>query len=165
VITVDTPLALTDAGKDAATVSGLQKFFGEAKAFNKKELRFCGLERPVTDTAWTADTEGFSAVARELLQGRSVSYPLFEMIDEGREQLTLTIHHPAHDLHSDEEPDGESDGAEENRAAYAPYFAAEDPDAAATVNAVSVTGTAEEIMQSASQLLETAQALLTAPHP
>ena len=163
VITVDTPLALTDAGKAAATVSGLQRFFGEAKSFNKKELRFCELERPAEAPSWTVDTDGFSRMADELLQNRTVSYPLFEITDEGGGQLTLTLHHPAREYRSEDEADASAEVSEDTAPSNLPYFVAGDPDEAATVDMVTVTGSAESILQGATHLLETAHALLNAP--
>ena len=156
-ITADTPLSITDAGKDAAVVSGLQKLMGEAKALNKKELRFCSLERPVTENGWSVDEASFSAAAEELLRSRSLPYPLFDLVDEGDGQLTLTLHHPSQDFTP-------TPSEEEEDTADAPvYGIAEDPDEAPRKDSVSVTGAADRILQSLSHLLETADDLLSSP--
>lgn len=152
VITADTPISLTAAGKSAATVSGLQKLMGEAKALNKKELGFCGLDRPADAPSLTVDGASFASLAEGLLQSRTVAYPLFDLKNEGEGQLTLTVRHPACDY---------TPSAEE--ASAADLVSAEDPDAAAWVDSISVTGAEESILQAVSQLLELARDLMTSP--
>ena len=154
-ITATTPVSLTDAGKKAAVVSGLQKLLGEVKAFNKNEMKFCGLERPdVTDTEFTLEPAGFAAITDDMMQKREIFYPLFELTDGGEGMLSLTVHHPGDSYSPDEDEDGE---AEENS------FNGFDPDSAEMAYSVSVTGSHERIMQGMSDLLSAAHALLTQP--
>ena len=151
VISVTTPVSVTDAGRKAATISGMQKFFGEFKAFNKNEVRFCALDRPEATVGgdWTVDTASFAEIANRMMQDRAISYPLFELTEAGEGLLTLTVHHPG-DTYS-------PDGAEDDGSAY-------DPDAPEYADSVSVTGDTARIMQAMSDLLTAADGLLTKPN-
>ena len=153
VITVDTPLAVQNAGREAATVSGLQRLLGEAKAFNKKELRFCAQDSPANEAPWTVDGESFASLADGLLRSRTVFLPLFDLKEEGEGQLTLTLHHPGQDyIPPSEEEEEEQESA----------FAA-DPDEAAQADTVHITGAAQTVLQAVSHLLEAALSLMASP--
>lgn len=154
VISASTPLAVTDLGKKAVAISGLQKLLGESKAFHKNEQRFCAHDRPAVseDHGWMADAESFDAITAHLMQAGDIFLPLFELTDEGNNRLTLTVHHPNHDPLPDGDDEGENDGF--------------DPDAVERADSVSVTGPADTVMQGVSDLLAVAHALLTeAPRP
>ncbi len=151
VISVTTPISVTDAGKKAATVSGLQKFFGgEFKAFNKNEAKFCAVERPEVTVGgdWAVEAEGFAEISDGMMRSRDIAYPLFELTEAGEGMLTLTVHHPS-DSYS---PDDEGEDA------------ACDPDAPEYADSVSVTGDTARIMQGMSDLLAAAHGLLTKPN-
>ncbi len=149
VITASTPLSVTEAGQKAATVSGLQKLFGEAKAFNKNEVKFCGLERPEisAELHWTVDMADFSPISRDMLMRREIALPLFELTECENEMLTLIVHHPADRYCPEEDTAGEESGC--------------DPDEAEMTDSVSVTGSAERILQAISDLLTAAQTLMS----
>ncbi len=148
-ITVSSPLSVTDSGRKAATVSGLKKLFGEAKAFNKNEVKFCALERPEihAEPQWTLDDADFAPIVRGMLDRREIALPLFELTECENEMLTLTVHHPADRYFSDEDNEGGENGY--------------DPDEAEMTGSVSVTGSAERILQGISDLLAAAHALLS----
>ena len=152
VISEATPISVTDAGKKAASVSGLRKLLGEAKAFNKNELNFCSLDRPgtVESPDQTIDAEGFGKIADDMMLRREIGYPLFDLTDAGEGLLTLTVHHP-NDSYS---PNEDEEEAEAN-----PF----DPDAAEYAYSASVTGDAQRILQGMSDLIAAAHALLTQP--
>ena len=149
VITSATSLTVTEAGRKAATVTGLQKLFGEEKAFNKNEMRFCALERPeVTGNTWTVDADSFSEITDGMLARREVAIPLFTLTDCEGGMLTLTLHHP--------------------NCGYSAYESAEegdesgyDPDSAETADSVTVTGDESRILPIVSDLLAAARGLLT----
>lgn len=146
-ITVTTPISVTPAGKKAATVSGIQKFFGgEFKSFSKNEAKFCTADRPaaLAGEDWGVESEGFAEISAGMLRDRDIAYPLFELTEAGEGLLTLTLHHP--------------------NDTYAPDEAREDdPDAPAYADSVSVTGDADRIRQVLSDLLAAAHGLLTRP--
>lgn len=149
VITSATSLAVTEAGRKAAAVTGLQKLFGEEKAFNKNEMRFCALERPeVTGNTWTVDADSFSEITDGMLARREVAVPLFALTDCEGGMLTLTLHHPNCGYSAYESADGEDESG---------Y----DPDSAETADSVTVTGDASRILPIVSDLLAAACGLLT----
>ena len=154
VITADTAISLTESGRNAVAVSSLQKPFGEGKALNRKELRFCSLERPAVSATWSVKAEDFSAASEELLRSRTVSYPLFGLAEEADGQLTLTLNHPARDY---------SPSADEEEPAEGSSPFAGDPDEAARIDEIAITGSAETILQGVSHLLETALVLMNDP--
>ena len=150
VLTVSTPVALTDKGREAITPKGLSKLFNEAKATAKKELAFCDTERPAEEAGrdWTVEAEGFDTILRELRERREVGLPTFEVTDLGDGYAKLTVHHPGDDVNAGED---EADG---------------DPDAAELTYSASVTGTVEQIKAGLRDLVDTAYLLVTeAPRP
>ena len=150
VLTVSTPVALTDKGREAITPKGLSKLFNEAKATAKKELAFCDTERPAEEAGrdWTVEAEGFDTILRELRERREVGLPTFEVTDLGDGYAKLTVHHPGDDVNAGED---EADG---------------DPDAAELTYSASVTGTADQIAAGLRDLVDTAYLLVTeAPRP
>ena len=150
-ITVTTSIAVTEAGRKAVAVSGLQKLFGnEFKAFNKNEAKFCAADRPADTVGgdWVAEAEGFAEIANGLMRDRTVACPLFEVTEAGDELLTLTVHHPNEAYPASDDEDEE---------VY-------DPDAADHPRSVSVTGSVERIMQAMTDLLAAAQGLLSKPN-
>ena len=150
VIAADTLISVTEAGRKAVAISGFQKLLGnEFKAFNKNEAKFCTTDRPAVTSGedWIVESEGFAEIANGLMRDHDIAAPLFELTEAGDELLTLTVRHPNHSS-----PASEEDGEE----AY-------DPDAADCTHSVSVTGSAERVMQAMSDLLAAAQGLLTKP--
>lgn len=150
VFTVSTPISLTESGRKAAVLSGLQKLLGEEKFFLKKERAFCAVERPEVHSgeAWTVEAEGFDRIARELLRGYEITLPMFEITDLGDGVMKLTVHHPS------DRPDWDGDEDED---------CAGDPDAAALCYSASVSGPSERIVQGLRDLIATAHALATEP--
>jgi hypothetical protein len=154
VITASTSLSVTDAGRKAAVVTGLQKFFGEEKAFNKNELRFCGQERPASvpnnGDVWTVDADAFAEITDGMLLRREIALPLLALTDGGEGQLTLTLRHPdcGYSAYG-------SEGEDEDGAPVS------DPDCAQPTDAVSVTGDASRILPCVSDLLGAVEGLLT----
>lgn len=152
VITVTTPISVTEAGRKAAAISGIQKFFGgEFKAFNKNEAKFCAVDRPEATVGedWGVEAEGFAAISDSMMRDRDIEYPLFELTEAEEGMLTLIVHHP-NDCYSPDEEGGEE-------AAY-------DPDAPAYADSVSVTGDTARVLQGMSDLLSAAHGLLTKPN-
>ena len=150
VLTVSTPVALTDKGREAITPKGLSKLLNESKATAKKELAFCDIQRPTKEVehTWTVETEGFNAILREFYERRVVSLPTFEVTDLGDGYAKLTVHHP------NDDPAGEYDARDI------------DPDAAELTYSASATGTEEQIKEGLRDLIDTAYLLVTeAPRP
>ena len=150
VLTVSTPVALTDKGREAITPKGLSKLLNESKATAKKELAFCDIQRPTKEVehTWTVETEGFNAILREFYERRVVSLPTFEVTDLGDGYAKLTVHHP------NDDPAGEYDARDI------------DPDAAELTSSASATGTEEQIKEGLRDLIDTAYLLVTeAPRP
>ena len=150
VLTVSTPVILTDKGREAITPKGLAKLFNEEKATAKKELAFCNTERPTEEAGrdWTVEAEGFDTILGNLYEHRDVGLPTFEVTNLGDGYAKLTVHHPSDDP--------------------AVEYAAEDIDADAATRSysASVTGTAEQIAAGLHDLVETAYLLVTkAPRP
>lgn len=150
VLTVSTPIALTDKGREAVTPKGLAKLFNEEKATAKKKLAFCDTDCPSVDCGqdWTVEAEGFDAIRRDLYENRVMDLPMFDITHPGDGYAKLTVHHPGDD------PAGEY-GAEDI-----------DPDAAALSYSASVTGTEAQIKAGLRDLIDTACLLVTeAPRP
>ena len=150
ILTVNTPVALTDKGREVVTPKGLAKLFNEARATAKKELVFCDTERPAEDAARerAVEAEGFDAILRDLYERREVGLPSFEVTTPEDGYAALTVHHPSDD------PAGEYDAEDI------------DPDAAALSYSASVTGTEAQIKAGLRDLIDTAYLLVTeAPRP
>ena len=145
ILTVSTPIALTDKGRETITPKGLDKLFNKEKATVKKELAFCNTERPAEEMGhnWTVESEGFDAILREQYERREVGLPTFEITDLGDGYAKLTVHHPSDDSA------GEYDAEDI------------DPDAAEHTYSASVTGTAEQIKTGLRDLIDTAYLLVT----
>lgn len=147
ILTPDTPIAITEAGRKAVGLSFLQKLLGEYKATVKKELAFCRPDRPhrADSLDLHANAEDFAPLVRPLAEARDIQFPAFEVTDLGEGCFKLTVHHPNDDLL------GEYD--EEDL----------DPDGADLSYSASVTGTAQQIAAGLHHLILTAHALLTEP--
>ena len=150
VISVSTPISLTEAGRKAVTVSGLQKLLGAEKAAWKKEQSFCESARPEVTPGeeWTVDPEGFEAIVKNLHERRELELPLFELTEVGDGMAKLTVHHPNDSFRGD--------GDEDNTDGY-------DPDAAAVSYSACVTGPGELVAQGMRDLIAAAHALVTEP--
>ena len=151
VITASTALTVTDAGKKAARISGLQKIFGEAKAFHKNQARFCAQDRPAASAAdsWTVDGGDFARITRDMMEKREIANPLFALSEGDDGLLTVTLHRPGDGYLPAEEDAEESVGY--------------DPDEVEATDSVTVTGAAERILLGLSDLLVAAKTLLKDP--
>ncbi len=142
VVSLNSPIAVTKAGKEAVAISGLQKLFGERKAFVKNQLHFCSLERPDDPVGadWWVDSDALMRINCEGEHDGDWNTPLFALNDSGDGYLSMTLHHSTCDYGVWE---GESDSEREA--------------------SVTVTGDAARIMQGISDLLSAAHVLLTEP--
>ncbi len=143
VVSLNSPIAVTKAGKEAVAISGLQKLFGERKAFVKNQLRFCAQERPDDPVGkdWWVDSDCLTQINYDGVRNCEWAMPLFEVGDVGDGCLSLTLYRSSYGY-------GEDDT---------------DPDAPEQADRVTVTGDAERIMQGISDLLTVAHVLLTEP--
>ena len=143
VINLASSITVTKEGKEAVAISGLQKLFGERKAFIKNELRFCSLERPRDPIGadWWVDGDCLERINDDGVRNDQWATPLFTLGEMGDGYLSLTLYRSYYGY--DEEDS--------------------DPDAPEQESRVTVMGDADRIMQGVSDLLEAAHALLTEP--
>ncbi len=155
-ITVDSPdgilnpdvsVSITDTGRKTVKPSALLGLFSEFKATVRKELVFCGLDRPANaeDIDLCANAEDFTSLIRPLVESRDIAFPTFELNCPEAGILKLTVHHPNDDIK------GEYDVEDV------------DPDGANLSYSASVTGYAEQVMAGMSDLISAAHAMLTEP--
>ncbi|MBP3667327.1 MAG: hypothetical protein J6K29_09810 [Clostridia bacterium] len=150
VISATTPLTITPEGQKLAAISPVQKLFGEYKAHQKNEARFCSMERPeVSEDCLTADRVSFDACITRLIRAGDISLPAFDISDAEGGYLKLTVHHPNDGWNGLNDGDRDEDES--------------DPDAAALSYSASVTGTEEQIKAGIRDLIATAHALVTEP--
>lgn len=143
IVNLNSPITVTKAGRDAVAISPLQKLFGETKAFTKNEFRFCSLEYPNDPIGadWWVDGDCLERINYDGVRSVQWTMPLFTLGEMGDGYLSLTL----------------------NRSSYGYDVEDSDPDAPDQADHVTVTGDTTRIMQSISDLLEAAHALMTEP--
>ena len=143
IVTLNSPITVTKAGREAVAISPLQKLFGETKAFTKNEFRFCSLEYPNDPIGadWWVDGDCLERINYDGVRSDQWTMPLFTLGEVGDGYLSLTLHRSYYGY--DEEDS--------------------DPDAPEQADHISVTGDATRIMAGISDLLAAVYALLTEP--